>query len=168
MLNIWPLPRSPLSPRYGAGRSAAATRSALVTTAEPLPAGILDAGAGRVRVQAVDSPGLVLGIDPADYREWLEGDRLGLNTTSLVVRGEGTLTRTVTNVGRRARYFSTSAAGFERHDVTVTPSALRLGPGESARITVRVARGDGAQEDGAVLLRGGAGTRTRLPLLVTR
>jgi hypothetical protein len=136
--------------------------------AEPLPAGVLDAGAGRVRVQAVDSPGLVLGIDPADYREWLEGDRLGLNTTSLVVRGEGTLTRTVTNVGRRARYFSTSSAGFERHDVTVTPAALRLGPGESARITVRVARGDGTQEDGAVLLRGGAGTRTRLPLLVTR
>ncbi len=135
---------------------------------EPLPAGVLDAGAGRVRVQAVDSPGLVLGIDPADYREWLEGDRLGLNTTSLVVRGEGTLTRTVTNVGRRARYFSTSSAGFERHDVTVTPAALRLGPGESARITVRVARGDGTQEDGAVLLRGGAGTRTRLPLLVTR
>ena len=154
--------------RADRGWSAAATRSALVTTAEPLPAGVLDAGAGRVRVQAVDSPGLVLGTDPADYREWLEGDRLGLNTTSLVVRGEGTLTRTVTNVGRRARYFSTSAAGFERHDVTVTPAALRLGPGESARITVRVARGDGTQEDGAVLLRGGAGTRTRLPLLVTR
>ncbi len=150
------------------GWSAAATRSALVTTAEPLPSGVLDSGAGRVRLQAADSPGLVLGVDPSDYREWLEGGRLGLNTTSLVVRGEGAVTRTVTNVGRRARYFSTSAVGFERHDVSVTPAALRLGPGESARITVRVARGDGTQEDGAVLLRGGAGTRTRLPLLVAR
>ena len=150
------------------GWSAAATRSALVTTAEPLPAGVLDAGAGRVRVQAVDSPGLVLGVDPTDYRDWLDGERLGLNTPALVVRGEGTLTRTVTNVGRRARYFSTSAVGFDRHDVSVTPAAVRLGPGESARITVRVTRGEGTQEDGAVLLRGGAGTRTRLPLLVTR
>ena len=56
----------------------------------------------------------------------------------------------------------------ERLDMQTLAAALRLGPGESARITVRVARGDGTQEDGAVLLRGGAGTRTRLPLLVTR
>lgn len=150
------------------GWSASAVRSALVTTADPMPAGILRAGAGRVRVQAIDSPGLVLGTDPGDYRRWLEGELTSLNSTALVVRGEGTLTRTVTNVGRRARYFSTSAAGFTGRDVTVTPAAVRLGPGESAEITVRVSPGSGAQEDGAVLLRGGDGSRTRLPLLVTR
>jgi hypothetical protein len=86
----------------------------------------------------------------------------------MVVRREGVLSRVVTNVGRRARYWSTSAVGFTRHPVTVSPAALRLGPGESARITVRVGPGDGSQEDGAVLLRGGDGSRTRLPLLVTR
>lgn len=150
------------------GWSAAAVRSALVTTAEPIPDGILSAGAGRVRPQAVDTPGLVLGVDPSDYRRWLEGRRPSLNTPALVVRGDGVVTRVVTNVSRGARYFSTSAVGFTGREVTVTPAALRLGPGESARITVRVTPGDGVQEDGAVLLRGGAGTRTRLPLLVTR
>lgn len=150
------------------GWSATAVRSALVTTAEPIPDGILSAGAGRVRPQEVDNPGLVLGIEPEDYRRWLEGRQASLNTPALVARREGVLTRVVTNVSRSARYFSTSAVGFTRHEVRVTPAALRLGPGESARITVRVTPGDGLQEDGAVLLRGGAGTRTRLPLLVTR
>lgn len=150
------------------GWSASATRSALVTTAEPLGESVLSAGAGRVRLQAADTPGLVLEVAPGAYRRWLEGAAGGLNTPLLVVRGEGTVTRTVTNVGRRARYFSTSAVGFERHDVSVTPAALRLGPGESGTITISVDRGAGTQEDGAVLLRGGAGTRTRLPLLVTR
>jgi hypothetical protein len=150
------------------GWSAAAVRSALVTTAEPLADGVLRAGAGRVRSQAADTPGLVLGVRPSDYRRWLAGRLAGLNTPALAVRREGVLTRVVTNVGRRARYWSTSAAGFTRHPVTVSPAALRLGPGESARITVRVGPGDGSQEDGAVLLRGGDGSRTRLPLLVTR
>lgn len=150
------------------GWSATAVRSALVTTADPLPAGILRAGAGRVRQQLVASPGLVLGLDPADYRSWLEGERATLNTPALVVRRQGTVTRTVTNVGRRSRYVSTSAVGLDRHPVTVTPAAVVLAPGESHRITVRVGLGDGSQEDGAVLLRTGDGTRTRLPLLVTR
>ena len=149
------------------GWSAGAVRSALATTAEPIPAGVLAAGAGRVRPQAADTPGLVLGIEPGDYRRWLDGSLRTLNTTALVVRRAGTVTRVVTHVGRRARYYSTSAVGFERHDVTVTPAALRLDPGESARITIRVT-GDGVQEDGAVLLRGADGSRTRLPLLVTR
>ena len=150
------------------GWSATAVRSALVTTADPVPAGILRAGAGRVRQQTAATPGLVLGLDPADYRRWLQGERSTLNTPALVVRRQGTVTRTVTNVGRRPRYVSTSAVGLDGHSVTVTPAAIVLGPGESHRITVRVGPGDGSQEDGAVLLRTGDGTRTRLPLLVTR
>lgn len=150
------------------GWSATAVRSALVTTADPLPAGVLRAGAGRVRQQAAATPGLVLGLDPADYRRWLEGRRSTLNTPALVVRRQGTVTRSVTNIGPRPRYVSTSVVGLDGRRVTVLPAAVVLAPGESHRITVRVGLGDGSQEDGAVLLRTGDGTRARLPLLVTR
>ncbi len=150
------------------GWSASAVRSALVTTADPLPVGVLRAGAGRVRQQSVSSPGLVLGLDPADYRRWLEGRRASLNTPALVVRRQGTVTRTVTNIGSRPRYVSTSVVGLDGRPVSVLPAAVVLGPGESHRITVRIGLGDGSQEDGAVLLRTGDGTRARLPLLVTR
>lgn len=149
------------------GWSATAVRSALVTTAEPLPgAGVLASGAGRLRAGAAEQPGLVVPVDARDYRRWAEGARTGLNTTALLVRGPGTTVRTVSNVGRQARYFSTGTEGFAPGTVRVTPAALRLDPGESARIRVRVT--PAAAGDGFVVLRGGAGSTTRLPLLVSR
>ena len=66
--------------------------------------------------------------------------------------------------------FSARTLGFERHDVRVTPAALRLAPGRSASFTIRVARTPGAVtlDDGAVLWRGANGSRTRIPVLITR
>ena len=63
---------------------------------------------------------------------------------------------------------SSSTSGFEAHDVSVTPAALRLGPGESATYTVQVAGGTRTSDDGVVLWRGGNGTRTRVPVQLTR
>ena len=145
-------------------------RSALVTTAQPLRSGVLSAGAGRVRPGDTETPGLIYPLDAGDYRAWLEGRLTQLNTPSLLLRGsQDSAERTVTNVGRRARYFSSHAVGF-RHRVTVTPAALRLAPGESATFRVTVAgRGRAARlDDGYVVWRGGAGTVTRIPVLISR
>ena len=86
----------------------------------------------------------------------------------LLSGGRSTTTRTVTNTSSKARYFSSSTSGFEAHDVSVTPAALRLGPGESATYTVQVAGGTRTSDDGVVLWRGGNGTRTRVPVQLTR
>jgi minor extracellular serine protease Vpr len=54
--------------------------------------------------------------------------------------------------------------------VRVTPAAVRLAPGESAAFTIRVDRSPGALrlDDGTVVWRGANGTRTQIPVLVSR
>ncbi|HWM04658.1 MAG TPA: S8 family serine peptidase, partial [Actinophytocola sp.] len=121
------------------GWPATTVRSALGTTAAPLPGEVLHTGTGRLRPDAAVRPGLVYEVDRDDYRAWLAGRRLRLNTPSvLLADGQRRARRTVTNIAGRALYFSSSAVGFRRN-VSVTPAAVRLGPGESAtfRIAVR-------------------------------
>ena len=150
-------------------RSALATSAAPVGTANP----VLHQGAGRVRARHADAPGVAYVVPTGDYRAWLSG-RLAherLNTPSLMLDDDqARATRTITNVGRRAMYFSSTARGFTRHDVSVTPAAVRLRPGESARFTVRVGRTAAVQpqDDGWVTWRGANGTRARIPVLVSR
>ncbi len=153
--------------------SAAAVRSALATTSAAVPGSVLRTGAGRLRSDLAARPGLVHDLDPGDYRRWLEGS-LGrhLNTPSIILRRDRDVARrTITNVGRQPLYFSSAASGFERYDVRVTPAAVRLAPGESATYTVRVsgpASGARPVDDGVVTWRGATGTRTRVPVLITR
>ena len=80
------------------------------------------------------------------------------------------MTRTVTNVGTRAMYYSSTATGFGRHQVSVTPAAISLAPGESTTFTVRVAGGAGPQplDDGWVTWRGANGNRVRIPVVIVR
>ncbi|MCW2850343.1 MAG: vpr 1, partial [Nocardioides sp.] len=146
--------------------SAVETRSALATTAVPVRrTPVRRAGAGLLRAAAAGRPGLVHPLGPARYRAWWEDRRTRLNTPSVVLRrGERTTTRTVTNVGRRTFYFSSSARGFARRHVWVTPAALRLAPGETGTYTVH-ATGRGG-DDGHVVWRGAGGTTTRVPVLV--
>jgi subtilisin family serine protease len=154
---------------------ASVVRSALATTAAPVGAAnpLLRQGAGRVRAGHADSPGVAYVVPAGDYRDWLNG-RLAherLNTPSLLLDDDqASATRTITNVGRRAMYFSSTARGFTKHEVSVTPAAVRLGPGESARFTVRVGRAAAVQplDDGWVTWRGANGTRARIPVLVSR
>lgn len=150
--------------------SPAAVRSALVTTARRVRgAAVLRAGAGRVDPAEAWRPGLVYDVSSRDYRAWLAGDLRGeLNTPSLLVDGAGTAHRTVTNVSGRRLYFSSHVRGFERHQVRVTPAAVRLGPGESATFTVTVGPGAGrGVDDGWVTWRGATGTVTRIPVVIS-
>lgn len=154
--------------------SATEARSALVTSATRVRgAALTRSGAGVVDPWAAVRPGLVHPLDPADYRAWLADRSTDLNTPSIVVpRGAVSATRTVTNTGTRALYFSSRARGLARR-VLVSPAALRLAPGESGTYTVQVLRrgpglrGAGARlDDGFVVWRGATGTVTRVPVLV--
>ncbi len=153
----------------GRDRTPAEVRSALATTAKPVDdATALRAGAGRLRPGKVRSPGLGYLVEARDYREWLTGERTDLNSASaLVTDDDTTFTRTVTNLGKRRLYFSSSARGF-RSDVSVTPAALRLDPGESATYTFTVERRSPELDDGYVVWRGARGTTTRLPVVIGR
>lgn len=150
------------------GWDAATVRSALATSAAPLRrAPVLRSGAGRVRPEPAGRPGLLFEVDPAHYRQWLEGDRTQLNTPSIVLAGgQTTARRTITNPSKRALYFSSDAVGFRR-GVTVRPAAVRLSPGESATFEIEVAPGSRA-DDGHVVWRGATGTVTSIPVQVSR
>jgi hypothetical protein len=152
--------------------SQAAVRSALATTARELPGTpVLRGGAGRVLPEAAERPGLVYDVASGDYRRWLAGALGGdLNTPSVLLRGStDTTERTITNVSGRRLYFSSAATGFARHQVRVTPAAVRLAPGESATFTITVGRTGAPQadDDGWITWRGATGTVTRIPVVVT-
>lgn len=149
--------------------SPARVRSALVTTAHHVPAAdVLRAGTGRVSPGDAVRPGLAYDVLPEDYRAWLDGDLTDLNTPSIRLAGAGTVERTITNVTGRRLYFSSSATGFARHAVRVTPAAVRLGPGESATFRLTVGAAGSGVDDGWVTWRGATGTVTRIPVLLSR
>ena len=152
---------------------ATTVRSALATTAGNVAGdpSLLRLGSGRVRAQAADRPGLVFAVPRGDYRAWLDGalDPEALNTPSALLHAGGQVSRTVTNVGSRPMYYSSSASGFRRHRVTVTPAAFYLDPGESATFTVSVASaGPRPLDDGWVTWRGANGVRVRMPVVIAR
>jgi hypothetical protein len=129
---------------------------------------VLRSGSGRLRPDPAARPGLIYEIGPGDYRDWLAGRTTTLNTPSvLLAGGQRRARRTVTNVTDRARYFSSAALGFRR-DVTVTPAALRLGPGESASYLIRVRDAGFRSDDGHVVWRGATGTVTSIPVQISR
>ena len=97
-------------------------------------------------------------------------DGSDLNTPSALLRSNGAITRTVTNVGTGPMYYSSTASGFVRHEVSVTPAAIALTPGESTTFTVTVAGNAGPQplDDGWVTWRGANGNRVRIPVVIVR
>jgi minor extracellular serine protease Vpr len=149
-------------------------RSALVTSAGAVAGSpsVLHSGAGRPRAERAERPGLAYLVRPGDYRAWLEGDLdRDLNTPSILLSEHGDVVRrTVTNVSRRAAYFSVRVSGFSAHDVTVAPLALRIAPGESASFRVEVTGPGHAHplDDGWITWAGADGSRTRIPVVLTR
>ncbi len=149
-------------------------RSALATSAGAVAGNpsVLRSGAGRPHAENAESPGLAYLARPGDYRAWLEGDLdRDLNTPSILLSEHGDIVRrTVTNVSRRAAYFSVRVTGFETHDVRVTPVALRIRHGESADYKVTVSGPHHAHplDDGWITWVGADGTRARIPVVLTR
>ncbi len=129
----------------------------------------LTQGAGRSRVDAALRPGLVYDIAAGDYPRYLTGrlDGRDLNLPSIKTDGPVVVQRTVTNVGPRAMYYSVKARGFVRHHVSVTPVAIRIGPGESRTYTVTITGPVRRQVDsGWITWRGANGIRVRIPVVI--
>lgn len=150
--------------------SAPVLRSVLTTTARPVAgAPTLSQGAGQVG--SLRRAGLALELRTSAYRRALDDSSWDdLNVSSILMRGVGSTTRRVTNLGSRAEYFSGAARGFGQHRVRLTPVALRLAPGESAtvRITVTGPSGPTRLDDGWIVWRGARGSETRVPVAITR
>jgi Fibronectin type-III domain/Bacterial pre-peptidase C-terminal domain len=135
-------------------------KSALMTSAGDTVSSAKDPfaqGAGFVNPNGAVAPGLVYPTTANEYRQYLVGlgvhfappfDTLTpisgseLNQASVAIgtlAGVQTLTRRVKNVGSTAARYR-AAATLPGVDVTVTPSTLRLAPGEEAPFTVRFTR----------------------------
>ncbi|WP_167880492.1 S8 family serine peptidase [Nocardioides guangzhouensis] len=156
--------------------SAARVRSALLTSAtstagEPVS---LRQGAGLPRPATALDPGLVYDVPATAWRGALDRDTAGrLNLPSVLAAG-GTrvVTRRVTNVSGRASYFSSRAWGFTRHRVTVTPAALRMPPGATRTVRIRITptgapgAGPGRVDSGWVAWTRSDGTRARIPVVL--
>lgn len=151
---------------------ASVVRSVLSSSARPVRSrSVFDRGAGRLSSRPGSSH-LALEVPPKAWRRALDSGRWDrLNVASLLMPGgRGSATRTLTNVGSRAEYFSVSTRGFSSHRVSVRPLALRLAPGESATFRVSVSRnrpGVGL-DDGEITWLGARGGTTRIPVALTR
>ena len=72
-------------------------------------------------------------------------------------------------MGNRSMYYSAHAWGFTSHRVQVTPAALRIAPGETRTMRIRVAARPGVRpraDSGWVAWRGANGTRARIPVVL--
>ena len=156
--------------------SAARVRSALMTSSASVGGepGSMRQGAGLPRLDVALRPGLVYDVPRTAWRRSLDqqtADRLNLPSV-LMSNGRATavVTRRVTNVGTRAMYYSSQAWGFTSHRVQVFPAGLRIGPGETRTVRIRVAARPGVRPDadsGWVAWRGANGTRARIPVVLT-
>jgi subtilisin family serine protease len=141
------------------GWTPAMMKSALMTTAttmtnmgNPIPGGPFAYGAGHVVPNSAVDPGLVYNAGFVDWLGFLCGtgqlnagycpaigiDPSDLNYPSISIgelAGEQTIIRTVTNVGSAGTY-NVSVDAPAGIDVSVSPSSLTLGSGESASYSV--------------------------------
>ncbi len=157
--------------------SAPAVRSVLTTSARSIGGPALRQGSGRSSLTSALDTTLALQVPRGDYRRWLAGE-LGpdkLNTTSIQVDGSSTriVTRKITNLGKRVVDLSGAASGFAQHQVRVTPSTLRIRPGESATFRVRISGPRlSPLDDGVVEWRsqgpGRGGPLMRIPVVLSR
>ena len=115
--------------------SASAVRSALAATASAVPGS--RNGAGAVSLEDARAAGVGVEVETTSYRAWVDGRRAELGTAALVLdRDRRTVTRTVTNLTRRTHTFTAQVVGLPT--LQVTPSSLRLAPGETAEVTLRI------------------------------
>lgn len=154
--------------RSRTGWDAGRVRSGLVTSTRAVSATGGTAGSGRLDASGT-VPRLVVDERPSAFRAVLEGRTAAsaLNLPGILLTGgRQSATRTVTNTGSRAEYFSVQVTGLPQ--VRVTPLALRLDPGETGTFTVRATSTPTASDAGALVWRGARGSRTRMGVLLSR
>lgn len=146
-----------------------AMKSAMMTTARDHASArsndLFAGGAGFVEPREFLDPGLVYDAGQDDWWAFLAGqgvtysdgtpvsatpvDASDLNQASIAVgalAGTQTLTRTVRNVSAQSSLYQARVTGLDGVDVDVTPSRIRLRPGQSATFTVTFTS-DGAPFD---------------------
>ena len=127
----------------------AEVKSALMLTASrnvvesdgSTPATPFDDGAGRVNLEGVVSPGLVMDVSNADMDKTLTDSlhRIDLNEPSVFdasLPGTVTTTRTFTNAESVNETFKVSASSGLPGGISVSPSSFSLSPGQSATLTI--------------------------------
>ena len=145
------------------GWSPAMIKSALMTSGYDVldgpntnPLVIFRQGAGHVKPNSAADPGLVFDARFADWLSFICGVQPGggctgvtpidpsdLNTPSIAIGDlvdTQTVTRRVTNVGSTAATYTSAVTGMTGFNVTVTPSALTLNPGQTGTFTVTITR----------------------------
>ena len=158
------------------GWSPARVKSSMMTTAYDV-AGRHDPrveGAGQVDPQRFLDPGLVLDTSPSAWLS-LEAGRVrarDVNAPSVAVGdlvGPTTLTRRVTNVSAHTESYAARVQGLRGVDVQAFPATVRLTPGASRTVRLRITARPTATVDRAVtgwLVWRGARHRVRLPISV--
>ena len=136
------------------------------------PAGRRSAiGAGRLRIARSAVPGLAYSHRPDGVPRLAGGPPRGSSTRRRCCSRAAEQRPAHHHERRPAGHVLLLARlGFDRHDVRVSPAAVRLAPGEAASFVIRVVRAPGALrlDAGAVVWRGATGTRTRIPVLLSR
>ena len=176
------------------GRTPAALKSALMTTATPAvfredgttPADALDTGAGRIDPNRAAEPGLVLEAGLSDYARYLEGqdpavvdgdleplEPVDLNLPAVSFgsfTGTATTTRTFTSVDDADATWNVAVTGVPGLDAAVSPTTFSVAPGQARQVDLTLTLA-GAELDayifGALVLTNAADGRTvRLPVSV--
>ena len=158
------------------GWSPARIRSAMMTTAYDLQGshGPLVEGAGHVDPARFLDPGLVFDTSPTAWERVAAGTVAArtVNAPSLAVGdlvGPTTVLRRVTNVGTRRESYSVRKRGLRGVDVQAFPATVRLAPGQSRTVRLRVTARPTAPVDRDVtgwLVWRGDRHRVRIPVSV--
>jgi len=158
------------------GWSPARIHSAMMTTAYDLRGrhDPLAEGAGHVAPRRFLDPGLVFDTSVRAWQQVLSGERDAseVNTSSLAVGdlvGPTTLTRRITNVTGRRESYSVRKRGLTDVDVQAFPATVRLGPGQSRTVRLRITARPSATVDRDVtgwLVWRGDRHRVRIPVSV--
>ena len=156
--------------------SPARIKSAMMTTAYDLHGrhGPLVEGAGHVDPSAFLDPGLVFDTDPSAWRRVVDGSGRArdLNSPSIGIDdlvGHATVTRRITNVTGRTESYAVRKRGLHDVDVQAFPATVRLAPGQTRAIRLRITARPTATVDEDVsgwLVWSGDRHRVRIPVSV--
>lgn len=149
------------------GADPASVRSALVTTARPVPgAPLLRAGAGSPLSAA--APDLSYLARPRTFRAWLEGERSDVNLPQVLLgHGRKRARRTLTNTSTHTVLATARLEGFAGA-VSMRPQWARLRPGASVTFRITATGSRARTDDGFVVWSSDAHGTVRIPVVVTR